>query len=106
MPERMKFRKAPGTPRVRENRPNSHRRGYGGAAWEAIRMRVLVRDSFQCRKCSRICSSPREAHVDHIQRRAETLSDDLEGLQTLCASCHGKKTAREQADLRGRQEGP
>lgn len=78
--------------RVREGRPNSYRRGYGGKSWANTRKRVLIRDSFQCRACGRVCGAPGEAHVDHIVPK-KISGDDSEGnLQTLCAACHTKKT--------------
>ena len=78
-------------------RPNAHQRGYCSQGWKAARREVLVRDNYQCQApgCGRIVTG-RNAHVDHIVRKADGAGDEISGLQTLCASCHGKKTVREQ----------
>lgn len=56
---------------------------------------MLLRDGYQCRKCGALVAG-RNAHVDHIVRKSEGSGDEADELQTLCASCHGKKTVREQ----------
>lgn len=76
------------------NRPNAYRRGYCSRGWAAARREVLLRDNYQCRSCGAVVSG-RAAHVDHIVRRSLTNSDDVDGLQTLCASCHSRKTCAE-----------
>ena len=87
---------SPTRPRMREARPNSYQRGYGGKAWAETRKRVLVRDNFQCRHCGRVVGGKAgEAHVDHIVPKRLRDSDDEAGLQTLCAKCHAKKTREE-----------
>ena len=78
-------------------RPNAHQRGYCSQGWKAARREVLVRDNYQCQLCGHIVTG-RNAHVDHIVRKADGAGDEISGLQTLCASCHGKKTVREQRD--------
>ena len=96
MPERFSFFK-PKRIRKREGRPNFYRRGYKGKHWEATRLRVLQRDNFQCRSCGRVVGDqPGDAHVDHIIPKRLTQSDNPDGLQTLCRSCHSKKTRQEQ----------
>jgi 5-methylcytosine-specific restriction endonuclease McrA len=80
-------------------RPNAHQRGYCSQGWKAARREVLLRDNYQCQApgCGRIVTG-RNAHVDHIVRKADGAGDEISGLQTLCASCHSKKTVREQRD--------
>lgn len=99
MPERFKFRKPPGKLPKREGRPNSWARGYTGAAWEALRLRVLTRDNWQCRHCGRVASNRQEAHCDHIVPKTQGGKDEESNLQCLCSACHARKTNRE------RQEG-
>ena len=94
MPSRMGFFKPAGKVKMREGRPNSYRRGYGGKTWARVRQQVLIRDSYQCQACGRVCGSPHEAHVDHIAPRRESQSDNVEGLQTLCQKCHARKTSQ------------
>ena len=62
---------------------------------------MLVRDNYQCQMCGAVVTG-RNAHVDHIVRKADLPSDETTGLQTLCASCHSKKTRRE---MRGAESG-
>lgn len=62
-------------------------------------MSILIRDSYQCRSCGRVCSGKREAQVDHIIPRDRGGSDDPENLQTLCISCHSRKTLNEHRNL-------
>lgn len=95
MPERFAFFKPSKRVRQRANRPNSFRRGYGGKAWEAIRLKVLLRDNWQCRQCSRICSLDKEAHCDHIVPKRAGGNDTMDNLQCLCASCNAKKVKRD-----------
>ena len=94
MPERMNFFR-PTKPRKREGRPNFWRRGYG-KGWEATRLAVLIRDKWQCQMCGRVCGGKWEAHVDHVLRKAWGGGEEMESLQTLCQSCHSRKTHREQ----------
>lgn len=76
------------------NRPNAYRRGYCSRGWAATRRDVLLRDAYQCRACGAVVSG-RNAHVDHVIRKSITNSDEIDGLQTLCASCHSRKTGAE-----------
>ena len=78
-------------------RPNAHQRGYCSQGWKAARREVLLRDNYQCQVCGAVVHG-KQAHVDHIVRKADGAGDETSGLQTLCASCHGKKTVREQRD--------
>ncbi len=90
MPQRFGFFTAKPM-RVRQNRPSAHRRGYGGKAWEALRLECLKRDNWQCRQCQRVCTGPKEAHADHIVPKRLNGPDTLENLQTLCIRCHYQK---------------
>lgn len=58
--------------------------------WPALRMRARDRDGWQCVKCG----SRNRLEVDHIEpvRKRPDLAFVLSNLQTLCASCHTKKT--------------
>lgn len=76
------------------NRPSATARGYCSPGWKAARREVLVRDGYQCQTCGKLVTG-KNAHVDHIVRKTELACDEIAGLQTLCASCHGKKTRRE-----------
>lgn len=79
----------------KENRPTAAGRGYNSREWYALRKQVLVRDSWQCQACGRICVDKREAQVDHIVPKSRGGQDELSNLQTLCIKCHGRKTVAE-----------
>ena len=62
--------------------------------WAAVRRAVLNRDNFRCVECGRAG----KLEVDHIvpmQREPGQDPYDMNGLQTLCRSCHIQKTAFE-----------
>lgn len=58
--------------------------------WKALRLVALRRDDFACVQCG--TRGPLE--VDHIKpvRDRPDLSFELDNLQSLCGSCHSKKT--------------
>lgn len=55
-----------------------------------IRNRVLARDGHACQRCG-----DDGAEVDHIVPKFLGGTDDMDNLQTLCASCHWSKTKQE-----------
>lgn len=61
--------------------------------WKALRLIALRRDGFRCVECR----APGRLDVDHIKpvREAPELAFELSNLQSLCAACHGRKTAAE-----------
>lgn len=65
---------------------------YRGDGWTRARRLTLERDGYKCVKCGR---SDGKIDVDHIKGKEETggiWDNSLENLQTLCTSCHAKKT--------------
>jgi 5-methylcytosine-specific restriction protein A len=94
MPERFSFFK-PKKPRKREGRP-SFRQRYGND-WEKIRLKVLIRDNWQCRRCGRVCQNPREAQVDHVRGLSIGGDHAESNLETLCSKCHYLKSQSERA---------
>lgn len=80
---------------MRRTTVTKERAHYTSADWRARRLRILRRDSFICRSCSRVVYG-QAAHVDHIKPLEEGGTDDDGNLQTLCRSCHGSKTRSEQ----------
>jgi 5-methylcytosine-specific restriction protein A len=92
MPKKIERWTPPRFVSVPRHREQAH---YQTADWRAKRERILVRDAFVCRACGRVVSG-HEANVDHIVPLEDGGSDRDDNLQTLCRSCHGKKTRGEQ----------
>jgi 5-methylcytosine-specific restriction enzyme A len=61
--------------------------------WKALRTEALRRDGYKCVQCGRAG----RLEVDHVLpvRTHPELSWDLTNLQTLCPSCHTRKTRLE-----------
>lgn len=70
--------------------------------WLAIRQQVLMRDSYTCQTCGRVCGRKGEAHVDHID--GDSGNNQMANLQTLCAPCHSRKTAKEDGGFGNRSK--
>lgn len=60
------------------------------ARWKVVRLQAKRRDGFQCVKCN----ARGRLEVDHIKpvRSHPELSFEISNLQTLCGSCHSRKT--------------
>jgi 5-methylcytosine-specific restriction protein A len=87
---------APGCPHRQPCSVHPSRRWADGArgrrmpaGWDATRRRILDRDGWTCRACSRYA-----AEVDHIIRNG---GEHDANLQSLCAPCHRDKTRAEAA---------
>ncbi|MBK9272934.1 MAG: HNH endonuclease [Flavobacteriales bacterium] len=90
-------------PTSSDERGSAASRGYG-ARWRRLRRMILSR--------SPLCADPFGDHaaagrvelatdVDHIVPRRDGGSDHAANLQTLCHSCHSRKTAAERARWEG-----
>ena len=77
-------------------RPTAAQRGYG-SRWSRYRA-IYLRDSPLCVECKKSGRIEPATVVDHIEP-ADGPDDpkfwDKENHQSLCASCHSRKTARE-----------
>lgn len=69
-------------------------RGYG-RPWEIKRARIMKRDKYLCQNCRRDGIATKASSVDHIIPKAHGGTDDDFNLESLCWSCHRKKTATE-----------
>lgn len=74
-----------------------HQRGYG-RKWEVIRDRILKRDKGLCQQHLREGVAKQASCVDHIKAKAHGGTDDDANLESLCWSCHSRKTARERLE--------
>lgn len=54
------------------------------ANWAELRLEVLARDRYRCTQCG----STENLHVHHVCARKHHGPDQMDNLQTLCASCH------------------
>lgn len=83
-----------------DGRPSAARRGYD-ATWARFSRAFRARHPV-CQACGTKSSE----HVDHITA-LEAGGDkwDESNLRALCASCHSKKTYREDGSLRGKRRG-
>ena len=73
---------------------------YGTSLWkDRLRPAQLVREPF-CRECALRGFRVRATVVDHVvpHRGDMGLFSDPDNLESLCESCHNRKTAREMAD--------
>ena len=70
---------------------------YNRKAWKLVRMQALVRDDFMCVHCKLRGVDTIATEVDHIIELSSdiALAYELSNLQSLCHSCHMKKTAKE-----------
>jgi 5-methylcytosine-specific restriction protein A len=85
--------------RWQPNRPKRistrEQRHYLTPEWRARRARILIRDANVCTVCGLVVSGA-EANVDHIIPLDDGGGDNDANLQTLCRSCHSRKTIAEQ----------
>ncbi|WP_123631657.1 HNH endonuclease [Salinisphaera orenii] len=77
--------------RKRYDRPSAQ--AYRDKRWPALRLAAKRRDGWRCVQCSR----RGRLEVDHIRavRDAPELAFEMSNLQTLCGSCHARKTRLE-----------
>lgn len=74
-------------------RPSAHTLAIGNDTrrWRRVRAAVLARDGNACRQCG-----AHATQVDHIVAIADGGAVwDLNNLQSLCSTCHARKTLRE-----------
>jgi 5-methylcytosine-specific restriction protein A len=83
------------------HRGSAGSRGYD-AAWQKIRKQALKRDLYLCQHCKNEGRATSAKDVDHIIPISIDPSKrlDLANLQSLCRSCHNKKTLEDQRRYR------
>jgi len=70
---------------------------YHSKEWERIRLAVLSRDNFLCQECLKNKRITRAVIADHIVPLLVAWDKrlDMSNLQSLCQSCHNRKTAED-----------
>ena len=68
---------------------------HRGRPWEIKRARIMKRDKYLCQNCRRDGIATKASSVDHIIPKAHGSTDDDFNLESLCWTCHSKKTATE-----------
>lgn len=63
-----------------------------GAAWMAIRARILARDCGLCQVCKAAGRFRLARDVDHVRELADGGTDHPGNLQSICGTCHDIKT--------------
>ena len=76
---------------------------YRTGTWKDLRAAQLLREPF-CRICAVEGRRTRATDVDHIRDHKGdwSLFADPENLESLCHSCHSRKTLREQQEFRSK----
>ena len=82
-------------PRKAWRKTQPDRRGLTGRPWRRLRAQVLARDRHLCVICLKAGRVTEANEVDHIVAVAHGGGDAMDNLQSLCARCHGIKTALE-----------
>lgn len=81
--------------RPKEDRPSAHRRGYN-YKWQKA-SKVFLSHNPLCRHCEKEDKIVLATVVDHVipHKGDMKLFWDIENWQSLCSSCHNRKTAKE-----------
>lgn len=75
-----------------EVKKENYGQGRGGRPWRRLKQKIHERDNWTCCQCGRVTM---DLECDHIVNQARGGSDDESNLQSLCKSCHSKKTLQE-----------
>lgn len=83
-------------PRDRSEEAKAWRWMYGTQVWKRLRSEQLLREPW-CRECARRGVRTRATDVDHVRDHKGdwAVFTDEANLQSLCHSCHSRKTAAE-----------
>ena len=68
---------------------------YESDYWRSLRKFVLIRDNYLCQICLSKGKYVTATEVDHIVPLKEGGTNELNNLQSLCKSCHSRKTRHE-----------
>lgn len=86
---------------------NKYRDWYSTDLWKRLRLTQLAKEPL-CRECARVDIMTPAAVVDHIIPHCGDWEGftDTDNLQSLCKSCHDRKTAREDGAFGNRRRIP
>ena len=73
---------------------------YQSKHWKVIRLEALVRDQYKCQECKKKEGLTKADTVDHIIPINQGGGKGLNNLQSLCKSCHAKKSATERGNIK------
>ena len=77
---------------------------YTSKQWRETRAEVFKRDKYRCQSCNALCLGSSKGkpspHCDHkIERKTRPdLAYTLSNMQTLCGSCHSRKTRADESN--------
>jgi len=79
----------------KHHRDKELKRFYNSQPWETLRRQKLGKDPFceDCRKGGTLIKATMVDHIREIKDGGERL--DMENLQSLCHSCHSRKSMKE-----------
>ncbi len=66
-----------------------------GRKWMVLREHALAKTQRRCAECLRNDKLSLAEQVDHIVPLHKGGTDDLDNLEGLCLTCHGRKTAKD-----------
>ena len=72
---------------------------YGTAKWKKVRALALERDGYRCRVCG--TSEHLIVHHDVEVNKDAGLALDVDNLETLCRTCHGRTHAHRRSQRGG-----
>lgn len=91
--QKQRERLARAQPRRHDTRDYSYLKAYG-RSWQRLRLWHLSREPL-CRECRRHGRVEGAAEVDHVLPLSRGGTNDADNLQSLCKTCHSRKTGKE-----------
>lgn len=83
-------------PRKIPKRNLEHDTRYDSRRWRSLRKQALARDNYLCQEClknGKLTAGNIGDHIHNVKQGGAFW--ELTNIQTMCASCHAKKSATE-----------